>query len=141
MNESKGKQARASKTGTALANSLLVLLLLQTTEPDLKWEKKRTLTGTPYAMFVVIATHEDGRPVRGTIACTGGWFKYADEEKKTISWALPFRTDSRGAAVFNPRYDDDYFMSCWATADTGEYGKVSFTLEPGVRRLIMVRVQ
>jgi hypothetical protein len=58
---------------------------------------------------MLVAVHRDGTPARGTIACDGLWVKHADEDKdenyQEWDFRLPFRTDSRGAVVFNPTPD------------------------------------
>lgn len=123
-----------------IALSGLLMFSLQVGEPDLKTERLRTRTGTPFGMFVAIAQNEDGTPAIGNIACSGDWYKYVDsKEKIPAQWALPFRTDSRGAAVFNPWYDDDYYLTCWAASDKGKTGRLYFMLEPGATQYIVVK--
>lgn len=100
-------------------------------------------------VFTVIAQHADGSPARGTIACDGEWFKMgAGEQDKAgeLVWALPFRTDSRGATIFNPwatDYNDSegnwFFTTCRARTKDGKTGVVNFQPEDAGVYVVTVR--
>ena len=111
----------------------LLALLVQLPEPDLYREFRATQTGTPHAIVSLIAIEADGTPVRGTIQCSGYWFKYADEETTAEGWALPFVTDARGAIVMNPRTTDAPFL-CWSEI-RGHRGEVIVDLAASDQRV------
>jgi hypothetical protein len=112
--------------------ALGLLLTVQTAEPDLIAERRATLrSSTPHAMITVVATWADGSPVnKGWISCDGNWFKYADEVDEQITeFGLWFKTDARGAAIFNPAATvDDYAIKCRARKD-GKTGEATIWIE------------
>ena len=79
-----------------------------------------------YGLVVFIAHHADGTPARGTIACDGLWFKYGDGDdndiERKLEWALPFKTDSLGRAIFNPSILDTSGWACEAVDHHGHRG-------------------
>ena len=91
-------------------------------------------------MFTVIAQFQDGTPATGEIFCSGYWMKYQDTEwvdgeprEPESILNLPFRTDSRGAAIFNPRLDyyvEEGYEECYALSGARS-GKLTFTPRDG----------
>jgi len=81
-------------------------------------------------MFVLIARYQDGTPTsKCWISCDGNWCKY--DERQVCASGLPFRADSRGAAIFNPSTldlegENNVPFSCYAN-DGKRVGKITFT--------------
>lgn len=94
--------------------------------------------GPKSGIFTIIARFGDGQPARGYISCDGMWCKYGggepvpgEIEPDYCAQNLPFKTDSRGACVFNPPLywmndDENGWMTCHATSGLRS-GKLSFT--------------
>ncbi len=105
---------------------------------DLERERRAALPSAPRTiMLVVKAEYPDGRPARGYINCDGIWCKYGgrlpgpvDDGENTEPDAClpnyPFKTDARGACVFNPSHD-------WLTQD-GEDTQMRCTAAVGLKR-------
>jgi len=85
----------------------------------------------PYSllwMFTLIAQYPDGTPARGWTNCNEVWCKY--DEVEQCARNLPFKTDGRGAAIFNPPGswfidEDASTLTCYTTAGLRS-GKLSF---------------
>jgi hypothetical protein len=114
------------------------LFMQQDVVRQLQLEKLSLSPQQPNAYMVEIhAVHEDGTGARGTITCDGLWRKF--DEQETVEWNLPFATDSRGVAIFNPwigDYEDG--MHCTARDTHQHIGQVSFWL-PASHIQIVVR--
>lgn len=123
-----------------LLTPLLVLLAqVNSGEIDLEQERLRMFNGTEHALVTLIARHADGSLARGTIACQGLWFKYQDKkDEQAWDWALPFKTDSRGAIIMNPHLEDGS-MDCTAIDSHLHTGRAQFALEPLTTVHITVR--
>jgi hypothetical protein len=110
--------------------ALLALLLYASSvdDVDLEWEEKRThQSQTEHWMITLVAQHADGSPARGTISCEGEWWKHGDDPEgddpgQLINWQ-PFKTDSRGAVIFNPLRNENYF-NCIARDEHEHMGHV-----------------
>lgn len=147
----------------------LPLIVLFSQMPDLSEQAKRDLErdkrlalGTPsrtnLIMITVIASYGDGTPVRrGYINCDGHWCKYGGgptpeyiepgepTEPDLCGMNFPFRTDSRGACIFNPptywtsdgRSDDDSAgpMTCYAQAGVRAGKQTFYPYNGGVYRI------
>ncbi len=105
----------------------LILAALLMTTGDLERERLAVSNGSPLAMITVIARYQDGRPFRGSIQCSGEWFKHADEDATPSGPSLPFRTDARGAVILNPHLTDGWIL-CWAESN-GLSGRVTASFE------------
>lgn len=122
-----------------------LMLLAQTADISIdleqEWHRAIGRERPKHMMITLMAEHMDGTPARGTIGCSGGWFKHADEEETSYGPYLPFTTDSRGAIVLNPGwgdYDEEEPLQC--EARSGEQrGTVSVVPEDGQRYTIVVR--
>jgi hypothetical protein len=82
------------------------------------------------SMLRVTARHTDGSAARGSISCSGAWFKFQDGPKQEGDWNFPFVTDSTGSIILNPwigTYEDDP-MVCTALDKHGHSGSSSFLL-------------
>lgn len=128
-------------TSLALVFILTAALCAQTNEVDqLQRERYAIRGGTLEEMVVVQAVHEDGTPAKGTIACEGLWRKF--DENPISGYNLPFVTDSRGVAIFNPwigMFDNEgNDMTCSATDRHGHKGWASWPM-PTSHATITVR--
>ena len=104
---------------------LIGLLLAQSPDDDmasLEQDRLATINGSPYALITLIAQHVDGSPVRGYIQCSGVWTKHQDGQPEEFEWAMPFKTDMRGAIVMNPHIEHEWIVC--SSRDKGRYGKV-----------------
>lgn len=124
---------------------VLLLLALVSQQPDeireLQLDQLRTHDNRPIMELISVqAVHEDGSPARGTISCDGLWQKF--DEKPTSAWNYPFKTDSRGVAVFNPwigMFDDrDGQMHCTSEDIHGHFGTATWSM-PASHAEIVVR--
>jgi hypothetical protein len=117
------------------------LLFAQSPEVDLHEELLRTRPSSARgSIYTIVATHVDGTAARGEIMCDGPWFKYADEDTVLQGDRLPFTTDARGAAIFNPPFD--YVgepMTCTAVDRDLHTGSVTFEVSDSatVHRIIV----
>ncbi len=124
--------------------SLLGVLFAQAPEPFTVEEELYRLQHQGPANHVVtmIATHVDGSPLRGYIQCGGYWTKHVDEDTTIGAPNLPFKTDSRGAVIFNPGIEDTWIF-CFA--EDGEYaGETLLTLSktrPNIGRILLKEKQ
>lgn len=104
---------------------LVGLLLAQSPDEDmasLEQDRLATINGSPYGLITIIARHVDGTPVRGYISCSGVWMKHEDGGPEEWALNLPFKTDSRGAIVMNPRIADEWIVC--TSVDRGRRGTV-----------------
>jgi hypothetical protein len=102
-------------------------------------------------MFTLVARYGDGTPAQGYISCDGLWCKYGGgkpsptgQEPELCAQSLPFRTDTRGACIFNPSYNDTIDdegeaiqFVCRATAGTRS-GKLTFYPSDGGVHVITI---
>jgi len=122
-----------------LTRLLVIIGLLGQSSDDgvLEMERMRMYESGPYNhLITLIVQHADGSPARGTIACAGEWFKHDDIEARYVE-SLPFATDSRGAAIFNPLITDSS-LSCRANDVHGHTGALTVELSPTTRAIILV---
>lgn len=114
------------------ATLVSVLLLAQSHDVvrELQLDLERTRPSTTQSMMIEVqAAHADGSPAKGTIACSGLWRKY--DEQETVGWDLPFDTDSRGVIFLNPwigTYADGEDLICRAKDKHGHQGVVSIPM-------------
>jgi hypothetical protein len=94
---------------------LLVTLLAQVDSspiPSIELEKKSMYNIPNNHIVTVVGKFSDGRPAaKAKVYCDGGWYRHSDwRENRNFGDQLGFRTDSRGAAIFNPLATDEQLV-------------------------------
>jgi hypothetical protein len=89
------------------------------------------------AMFTLVAQYGDGTPAHGYINCDGGWCKHGggvpdakEQEPEACAPNMPFKTDARGACVFNPPY---YWLESAGGDDEDRPGPFTCYAQAGLR--------
>lgn len=125
---------------------LIVALFAQDGDILMQMEREKLTTSRSYPlldMVTIRAIHADGTSARGSINCTGSWEKYGDTGRNNAplkyGWRLPFKTDSRGAIILNPRTGDfaEDPMYCQAIDKHGHMGETRFTTPTRYQEIIV----
>jgi hypothetical protein len=108
----------------------------QASEPTLDEQFARIQpAGTVHALLTIIAEFEDGSPARGVIQCNGTWYKHQEDDQPLLP-QLPFKTDSRGAVIMNPRRETGWII-CWSERD-GKSGQVTIDFADEPRQVVKI---
>lgn len=139
-----------------MIRTLILVLLLYSQEPvgivdeaairkELEEARKRIYpTYSLVWMITLVAQFQDGTPARGYINCNGSWYKFDEAPDEYSGNNRPFKTDSRGACIFNPSAswfdggDDDIGnMTCYAQSGARS-GKLTFRPHDGGTFIITI---